>query len=71
MKVNNFNQANSYLLPALGKVIKVENNRFLLDRSACLPEENVTAERIVPYYAGSAVCLIYDCERNQLKKGTV
>ena len=71
MKVGNQNNANSYLLPALGKVLKADNNRFILDRSAGLPAGDVTAHRLLPYYAGSAICLIFDCERNQLSRGTV
>ncbi len=70
-KFGDLNNANSYLLPAFGKVIKAENNHFLLDRTSGLPSGDTTSERILPYYAGSAVCLVYDCENNQLKKGTV
>lgn len=69
--VSNHDNANSYMLPAFGKVVKAENNYFVLDRSAGLPDGNTTSERFLPYYATSSVCLIYDCRRGILMQGSV
>lgn len=67
----NHDNANSYLLPAFGKVVKAENNNFVLDRSEGLPDGNTTSERFLSYYAAGSVCLIYDCKRGEVMSGSV